>query len=113
MEFPIIWLVLHRRLCIRSRQDGRWNPCKNAQPSRNWQENMFQAPTTIETTVFAKLPEKYHQTGRQTEWLKLQRRGENLNSLLEGPSFDREGNLYVVDVPSAAFFVSRRKASSI
>jgi hypothetical protein len=41
---------------------------------------------------------EYHQTGRQTEWLKLQRRGENLHSLLEGPSFDREGNLYVVDV---------------
>jgi hypothetical protein len=34
---------------------------------------MFQAPKTIETTVFAKLLEKYHQIGRQTEWLKLQR----------------------------------------
>lgn len=65
---------------------------------------MFQAPRPIETTVFAKLPEKYHQTGRQTEWLKLQRRGENLNSLLEGPSFDREGNLYVVDVPFGRIF---------
>ena len=65
---------------------------------------MFAAPKTIETTLFAKLPEKYHQTGRQTDWLKLQRRGENLHSFLEGPSFDRDGNLYVVDVPFGRIF---------
>ena len=65
---------------------------------------MFEAPKTIETTIFAKLPEKYYQTGRQTDWLKLQRRGENLHSFLEGPSFDRDGNLYVVDVPFGRIF---------
>jgi hypothetical protein len=27
--------------------------------SRNWQENMFQAPKAIATNVFAKLPEKF------------------------------------------------------
>lgn len=64
---------------------------------------MFSAPT-IETTIFAKLPEKYHQTGRQTAWLKIQRRGEMLHSFLEGPSFDRDGNLYVVDVPFGRIF---------
>lgn len=65
---------------------------------------MFEAPKTIETSIFARLPEKYHQTGRQTEWLKLQRRGESLHSFLEGPSFDRDGNLYVVDVPFGRIF---------
>lgn len=65
---------------------------------------MFEPPKIIETTVFARLPEKYRLTGKQTDWLKLQRRGENLHSFLEGPSFDRAGNLYVVDVPFGRIF---------
>jgi len=65
---------------------------------------MFEPPKIIETTVFARLPDKYRLTGKQTEWLKLQRRGENLHSFLEGPSFDRAGNLYVVDVPFGRIF---------
>lgn len=65
---------------------------------------MFEPPKIIETTVFARLPDKYRLTGKQTPWLKLQRRGENLHSFLEGPSFDRAGNLYVVDVPFGRIF---------
>lgn len=65
---------------------------------------MFEPPKIIETTVFARLPDKYRLTGKQTDWLKLQRRGENLHSFLEGPSFDRAGNLYVVDVPFGRIF---------
>lgn len=65
---------------------------------------MFEPPKIIETTVFAHLPDKYRLTGKQTPWLKLQRRGENLHSFLEGPSFDRAGNLYVVDVPFGRIF---------
>lgn len=65
---------------------------------------MFEPPKIIETTVFARLPDKYRLAGKQTDWLKLQRRGENLHSFLEGPSFDRAGNLYVVDVPFGRIF---------
>lgn len=65
---------------------------------------MFEPPKIIETTVFARLPDKYRLTGKQTDWLKVQRRGENLHSFLEGPSFDRAGNLYVVDVPFGRIF---------
>ena len=44
---------------------------------------MFAAPRVIESRVFARIPDA---------------------RLLEGPSFDRAGNLYVVDIPSGRMF---------
>ena len=44
---------------------------------------MFAAPRVIESRVFARIPDA---------------------RLLEGPSFDRAGNLYVVDIPSGRVF---------
>src|SRR5262245_29084888 len=44
---------------------------------------MFAAPRVIESRVFARIPDA---------------------KLLEGPSFDREGKLYVVDIPSGRVF---------
>lgn len=50
-------------------------------------------PKVIETEVFATLPDKYRDTTRGSST----RRGRR--TFLEGPSFDREGNLYCVDIP--------------
>ncbi len=61
---------------------------------------MFAPPPVIETEVFASLPEPLRKTGQSAEWLRVQRRGAMMDSFLEGPSFDREGNLYVVDIPT-------------
>src|SRR5689334_21782968 len=48
-------------------------------------------PKIIETTVFATLPEKFR-PGKESNPRKRR-------NFLEGPSFDREGNLYCVDIP--------------
>jgi gluconolactonase len=59
---------------------------------------MFAPPKGIETTVFAKLPEGLKWRGGRHEWVEGQPQGMPSRSLLEGPSFDRDGNFYCVDV---------------
>ena len=65
---------------------------------------MFAPPPVIETEVFARLPEKYRKKGEPSAWLTAQARGAEMHSLLEGPAFDRAGNLYVVDIPFGRVF---------
>ncbi len=65
---------------------------------------MFAPPTVIETEVFARLPESLRLKGRTSDWLDIQQRGAEMDSFLEGPSFDRDGNLYVVDIPYGRVF---------
>ena len=66
-------------------------------------ERMFPAPEIIESEVFAELPLEYRHP-RPTAWGDANRGGQSLHSFLEGPSFDREGNLYVVDIPFGRVF---------
>ena len=65
---------------------------------------MFAAPPTIETRVFARVPDKYRITGRTSRWIEAVRGGQKTDCFLEGPSFDRAGNLYVVDVAWGRIF---------
>jgi gluconolactonase len=58
----------------------------------------FHPPGEIETEVFARLPDKLRVKGRRSGWA-FGKGNDHLHSFLEGPSFDREGNLYVVDIP--------------
>ncbi len=65
---------------------------------------MFAPPPVIETEVFARLPDKFRSPDKRSEWLEEQPRGNPCHSLLEGPSFDRDGNLYLVDIPFGRVF---------
>jgi gluconolactonase len=65
---------------------------------------MFAAPQPIETEVFARLPDALRILDRPTPW-SAARGGPTLHSFLEGPSFDRDGNLYCVDVCHGRIFV--------
>ena len=65
---------------------------------------MFAAPPVIETRVFARIPDRYRTKGRSSAWIDAQRGGLPTECFLEGPAFDRAGNLYVVDVPWGRVF---------
>lgn len=65
---------------------------------------MFAAPATIETEVFARLPDHFRRNDSANAWAAANRRGGAADSFLEGPSFDRDGNLYVVDIPHGRVF---------
>ncbi|OWY08859.1 gluconolactonase [Thioclava sp. F34-6] len=67
---------------------------------------MFAPPVEIETTVFAEFPERFQETNRASEWVRVMRHGTPTPSFLEGPAFDRDGNLYFVNIPYGQIYRS-------
>jgi gluconolactonase len=65
---------------------------------------MYAPPQIIETEVFARLPDKFRRKDPDNAWAIVNRRGVPVDSFLEGPSFDRDGQLYVVDIPYGRIF---------
>jgi gluconolactonase len=65
--------------------------------------NPFRQPELIKAEPWLSLPGKFRNTGR-TKWSDANRQGAEVDSFLEGPSFDRAGNLYVVDIPFGRVF---------
>jgi gluconolactonase len=60
---------------------------------------VFAAPPVIETQVFARVPDELraHQNPRHQS-------GVPRDCFIEGPSFDRDGNLYIVNIPYGQVF---------
>jgi gluconolactonase len=65
---------------------------------------MFAAPPVLETTIFARVPESLSYAHRRSSWVDVLRDGAPTASFLEGPSFDRDGNLWVTDIPWGRLF---------
>lgn len=65
--------------------------------------NPFQPVKKIEVEQFASLPKRFRRK-RRTAWSDPNRQGAELDSFLEGPSFDRKGNLWCVDIPFGRIF---------
>lgn len=65
---------------------------------------MFAPPTDIPTRVFARLPEEYMSATPDNEWVRGQPAGSPARSVIEGPAFDRDGNLWCVDIPNGRVF---------
>lgn len=64
---------------------------------------MYPPPQILTAEPFARLPDRYRTKGAST-WAGVNLIGHELYSFLEGPSFDRAGNLYVVDIPFGRIF---------
>jgi len=65
---------------------------------------LFASPKDVATSVFARLPDALKDADANNEWVAGQPLGMPARSLLEGPSFDREGNLWCVDCPNGRVF---------
>ena len=65
---------------------------------------MFAAPPELTPAVFARIPEPFWMTGRSSHWTEVIRHGAPVPYFLEGPAFDRAGNLWVVDIPWGRLF---------
>src|SRR4029077_5908915 len=61
-------------------------------------------PRLIETRVFSSMPDAFRRKGVRTEWADANRPGQATDCFIEGPSFDVDGNLYVVDIPFGRIF---------
>jgi gluconolactonase len=65
---------------------------------------MFAPPERLKADVFATLPERFHVRDRASDWVRVQMHNAPTPVFLEGPSFDRDGNLWVVDIPWGRIF---------
>jgi gluconolactonase len=65
--------------------------------------NPFEEIKKIAVQRFTALPGKYRKKGR-TLWSDPNRQLAAVDSFLEGPSFDRQGNLWCVDIPFGRIF---------
>jgi gluconolactonase len=63
----------------------------------------FAPPHVIQARVLTRLPDAFRRK-RRAEWTDANKPGHEIDSFLEGPSFDREGNLYVTDIPFGRIF---------
>jgi gluconolactonase len=63
----------------------------------------FSPPHVIQARVLTRLPDEFR-TKVSSEWGDANKPGEAIDSFLEGPSFDRDGNLYVTDIPFGRIF---------
>ena len=60
-------------------------------------------PKLIPTQVFSAMPAEFRRNER-TEWADANRPGAATDCFIEGPSFDADGNLYIVDIPFGRIF---------
>ena len=65
--------------------------------------NPFQQIKKLQVQRFASLPAKFRKK-RRTAWSDPNRQGAPVDSFLEGPAFDRKGNLWCVDIPFGRIF---------
>lgn len=61
-------------------------------------------PRLIPTTIFSAMPDRFRRKGERSDWADANRPGVPTDSFIEGPSFDAEGNLYIVDIPFGRIF---------
>ena len=68
---------------------------------------MYGMTKPVPAVEFSRVPEKFRKKKRSS-WADANVAGMELDAFLEGPSFDRQGNLYVTDIPFGRVFrVSR------
>src|SRR6266480_2285595 len=61
-------------------------------------------PRLIGTEVFSAMPDQFRRKGVRTVWADANRPGQPTDCFIEGPSFDADGNLYIVDIPFGRIF---------
>lgn len=60
-------------------------------------------PRALSARLFSRLPEAERRL-RRTTWADHNRAGQPVDSFLEGPCFDAQGQLHVVDIPNGRIF---------
>ena len=66
--------------------------------------SLYPPPETIHARVWTSLPDAFRIRNTSPEWASANKPGRQIDSFLEGPSFDREGNLWVTDIPYGRIF---------
>lgn len=65
--------------------------------------SLYAPPQDLHTEVFSRMPDALRREG-DSAWVRANKPGQRVECFLEGPSFDRDGNLYVTDIPYGRIF---------
>ncbi|MGE0797393.1 MAG: SMP-30/gluconolactonase/LRE family protein [Lautropia sp.] len=67
---------------------------------------MLVQPKIVDAEIFARLPDQLRRDAEPpaSQWARQQHAGRRIAGFLEGPSFDRAGNLYCVDIAHGRIF---------
>lgn len=65
---------------------------------------LYAPPKDIHAEVWTSMPEEFRRAGARPAWAEANKPGQTCDCFLEGPSFDRDGNLWVVDIPFGRIF---------
>ena len=60
-------------------------------------------PVRVDATVLTRMPDAMRRP-QPSSWADANRPGHVVDSFLEGPCFDAQGNLYVTDIPHGRLF---------
>lgn len=63
----------------------------------------FTPPTVIEARVWTRMPDSLRRPVASA-WAQANKPGHLVDCFLEGPAFDRQGNLYLTDIPHGRLF---------
>lgn len=66
--------------------------------------SLYPPPEPVGTTVWTRMPDAFRVTDTVPDWGAANKPGRRLDGFLEGPSFDRDGNLWVTDIPYGRLF---------
>ena len=66
--------------------------------------SLYHPPQEIKAEVWTSLPEAFRIRDTSPDWAAANKPGRQIDSFLEGPSFDRDGNLWVTDIPYGRVF---------
>lgn len=65
---------------------------------------LYPPPQTITAEVWTRMPDRFRRPGARPDWAEANKPGQVCDCFLEGPSWDRDGNLWVVDIPFGRVF---------
>lgn len=65
---------------------------------------MTKTPSLVQAEIYTSMPDRFRKTGIRSQWADANRGGSPVDSFIEGPVFDREGNLYITDIPFGRIF---------
>lgn len=66
--------------------------------------SLYPPPDRIDAQVWTRLPDEFRVRDSAPEWAAANKPGHKVDSFIEGPSFDREGNLWLTDIPYGRIF---------
>jgi gluconolactonase len=66
--------------------------------------SLYPPPREVQAEIWTRMPDEYRHADAFPDWADANKPGQPCDSFLEGPSFDRDGNLYVTDIPFGRIF---------